>query len=29
MKDIVPVMENPYLLRNETKFKFRNVRTVR
>ena len=29
MKNIFPVIENPYDLRNETKFKSRNVHTVR
>ena len=28
MKNIYPIIENPYDLRNETKFKSRNVRTV-
>ena len=29
MKNIFPIIENPYNLRNETKFKSRNVHTVR
>ena len=29
MKNIFPIIENPYDLRNETKFKSRNVHTVR
>ena len=29
MKNVFPIIENPYDLRNETKFKFRNVITVR
>ena len=28
MKNIYPIIENPYDLRNENKFKSRNVRTV-
>ena len=29
MKNIFPIIENPYVSRNETKFKSRNVHTVR
>ena len=29
MKNVFPIIENPYDLRNETKFKSRNVNTVR
>ena len=29
MKNVSPIIENPYNLRNETKFKSRNVKTVR
>ena len=29
MKNVFSIMENPYELRNETKFKSRNVNTVR
>ena len=29
MKNVFPIIENPYDLRNETKFKSRNVHTVR
>ena len=28
MKNVFPIIENPYDLRNETKFKSRNVNTV-
>ena len=29
VKNVFPIIENPYNLRNETKFKSRNVKTVR
>ena len=29
MKNVFPAIENPYRLRNETKFRSRNIKTVR